>query len=175
MNPFRVRLLGYLCLGLSLGLGVPPWFQPDSKKEYVTQANVFLSSLALSRDKLTAVCGENIPVLDSQDINAYPDMSKSLRSLNQIHRDNNRVFFTAGEARALAEKQGRLGSKRLCFSFDGGVYLLRIPLQGSPNQASLIQVGASPMQAAAARPLSPKDLITYDIFRFYEEAVASVW
>ena len=167
MNPFKVRLLGYLCLGLSLGLGVSPWFQPDSKKEYVTKAGVFLSSLALSRDNLIQVCGENIPVLDSQDMNAYPDMSKALRVLKGMYAENKRVFFKSGEARALAEKQGRLGTKRLCFSFDGGVYLLRIPLQGSPNQSSLVQVGANPMQAAAARPLSPGDLERYSFLKAY--------
>ena len=167
MNPFKVRLLGYLCLGLSLALGVPPWFQPDSKREYVTQANVFVSSLALTRDKMTAVCGENIPVLDSQAMNAYPDMSKALRALKGVYAENKWTFFKAGEAEALAEKQGRLGSKRLCFSFEGGVYLLWIPPQDSPNQASLVQVGANPMQAAAARPLSSGDLERYSFLKAY--------
>lgn len=157
MNLFKVRLLGYLCLGLSLGLGVPPWFQPDRKREYVTQPGVFLASLALSRDKLNEACGENPPVLDSRNLKAYPEMSKALRVLKGTHPGHKRVFFKSSEARALAERQGRLGTKLLCLSFEGGVYLLRIPHQGNPSQSSLAQVGASPMQAAAARPLSPGD------------------
>ena len=173
INPFAARLLAYLCLGLALALGVPPWFQPDSKKEYVTEAGVFLSSLALSKDSLAEVCGVNIPVLDGQAMNAYPDMVKALRALKRIDPGNDRVHFKASEARALAEKQGRPDAKRLCFSFEGGTYLLQIRSLYSSSQAGLVQVGADPMQTAAAKSLSPGDLERYSFLKAYIEGLAS--
>lgn len=173
MNQFTARLLGYLCLGFSLALGVSPWFQPDSKKEYVTKAGVFLSSLALSRDNLTEVCGANVPVLDRQAMNAYPGMSKALRALRRTGKDNSRVFFKSSEARALAESQGRLDAKRLCISFDGGAYLLRIRPRYSSSQSYLVQVGANPMQAAAAKSLSPGDLERYSFLKAYIVGLAN--
>lgn len=173
MNPFTVRLLAYLCLGLSLALGVPPWFQADSKKEWITEAGVFLWSLALSRGNLPQVCGGNIPVLDSQAMNAYPDMSRALQAVERRGGDNNRVYFKSGEARALAEKQGLSEAKRLCFSFNGGAYLLRIRPQHSSTQSYLVQVGANSMQTAAAKPLSPGDLERYPFLEAYIVGLAN--
>jgi len=146
MNPFKARLLSYLCLGLALALAVPPLFHTDARREHLTGSAVFSRGMALSGQKLESVCGTGeIPRLGDQALAAYPDVAKALGELRVPGSRTGGVVFLKSEGPArLAAELGRADRKELCFRRGAESFLMRVAKAGSIWSSYLAQVGADP-------------------------------
>jgi hypothetical protein len=160
-------MLGYLILGLALALGLPPWIEPDRQSQYLTRTGVFLSALALDPAGLEGICPKGIPALDHKDVAALPDLIQAVKSLEWQGGQYNQVHFKSADPAALAQRLGTPKARRICFSYEGGAYLLQVQPQTSILSSSLVQTGASSSQAGMAAPISPSQLQRYGFIKSY--------
>ena len=116
MGAYKNRLAGYFILGLALALAVPPWFFPDSKKEWLTRQGVFLSALGLNRPALATACGDHqIYELTTGELDKYPDIKKVLVRLLKTDPPGVKVYFDSIRPQSHGPKPGSGKSRQDLF------------------------------------------------------------
>ena len=172
MGAYKNRLAGYFVLGLALALAVPPWFFPDSKKEWLTRQGVFLSALGLNRPALATACGDHqICELTTGELDKYPDIKKVLVRLLKTDPPGVKVYFDSSDPKAMARNLGREKAGRICFSLDGDTYLLRPTPKNSVIESWMVQVGVSSETAFAQQTLTTDESKRYPFLNIYLDAL----
>ena len=167
MNPYQTRLIAYLMLGLALALGLPPWFQPDSKLEYITQPAVYLSALVLEPRTAEPFCANGVFALDEADLESFPEIAQAIRASQRMGNHAPQVYFSSDEPIKLAQKLGRSKTVRFCFSLGGAVYSLRARTKESFFQSTLEQLSPTEIQVSMAQPVPRKKLEQYPLIKGY--------
>ncbi len=167
MSSYKNRLIGYFVLGWALALAVPPWFVPDSKKEFQTLPRVFLAALALNGSALAPACGENITGLSAPVLQNYPDLEAALQKLAGVGRPGVRVRLNSPDPQALARELGQGEASRICFGLEGETYLLECRPKGSIFSSGLVRVGTSTRGAFAEQSLSAAELEKFPYLNDY--------
>ena len=167
MNPFKARLLGYLILGLALALGLPPWIEPDLKKEFITRTAVYLSALARTPENTAWVCSSGVPVLHRTEADNYTDLLAAIRALQWQGGQYDQVHFKSADPLNLAQKLNKSKASRICFSYEEGAYLLEVRPPQSILGSTLTQVGANPSQVQLAATLKQSELQRFTFFENY--------
>ena len=167
MNPFKARLLGYLALGLALALGLPPWIEPDLKKEYITRTAVYLAALARTPENTAWVCSTGAPVLQRPEVDNYTELLAAIKALQWQGGQYNQVHFKSADPLNLAQKLDRPKAHRICFSYEGGTYLLEVRPPKSSLASTLTQIGANPSQVQLAVPLKQSELQRFTFLETY--------
>ena len=173
MGSYKSKSAAYFILGWALALALPPWFVPDSKKEFVTKTGVFLSALALDDPGLAPVCGDKIHSLSAQDLEAYPDLAGALKKLTGLKKPGTRVGFDSRSPKALAEKLDQGRARRICFRLEGETFLLEPQPQGGIFRSGLTQVGTSSPESFPGVTMTSGELERYPYLEIYLDKLAA--
>ena len=163
---YKARLLAYLCLGFALALAVPPFFAPDSSREYQTRPAVYLSARTTDPALLNAWCKEQTVDLSDRDLDSYPDLKKAVDALRSPAQDRSEACFKSEDPARLARKAGRTKAARFCFTHKGGAYLLILKAPFTGNSC-VVQVGADPDLLSMAAELLPDEAAAYPCLKSY--------